>query len=183
MAAIGLKRLLELLVPFVQVEIFPDYIAFESAEPQRFVHQFVDAVTLEHSAYIAANLHRTILLVDNEEAPTLSQPFRQPTLNYHLEEKQLVYQLLKLLQHGHPHGNNLPVSHQQQTEKLSKREIDVLRLIVKGFINKEIADQLNIALTTVITHRKNIMTKLAMRSVSALTIYAVTHGLIEIDEI
>ena len=40
---------------------------------------------------------------------------------------------------------------------LSNREIEVLSLIVQGLINKEIAEKLSISLTTVITHRKNIM--------------------------
>lgn len=66
---------------------------------------------------------------------------------------------------------------------LSNREIEVLSLIVQGYINKEIAAQLNISLTTVITHRKNIMDKLGMRSVSALTIYAVMHGYVDINSI
>jgi DNA-binding NarL/FixJ family response regulator len=56
-------------------------------------------------------------------------------------------------------------------------------LIVKGFINKEIADQLHIALSTVITHRKNIMEKLGVKSVSALTIYAVMNGFVDIHQI
>ena len=38
-------------------------------------------------------------------------------------------------------------------------------------------------LTTVITHRKNIMEKLGMKSVSALTIYAVMHGYVDINKI
>ena len=54
---------------------------------------------------------------------------------------------------------------------------------MQGYINKEIADQLNIGLTTVITHRKNIMEKLGMKSVSALTIYAVMHGYVDINKI
>ena len=58
-----------------------------------------------------------------------------------------------------------------------------MSLIVKGMINKEIADRLNICLTTVVTHRKNIMDKLSIKSVSQLTIYAVMHGYIEVDEI
>ena len=66
---------------------------------------------------------------------------------------------------------------------LSDREAEVMVLIVKGYINKEIADRLNIGLTTVISHRKNIMTKLGLRIVSALTIYAVMHGYINIDQI
>ena len=66
---------------------------------------------------------------------------------------------------------------------LSDREIEVLALIVQGLINKEIADRLNIGITTVITHRKNIMDKLGMKSVSALTIYAVMHGYVDISKI
>ena len=59
----------------------------------------------------------------------------------------------------------------------------MLVLLVRGLINKEIADKLNISLTTVITHRKNITEKLGIKSLSALTIYAVMHGYIEVDEI
>ena len=66
---------------------------------------------------------------------------------------------------------------------LTPRETDVLRLLVKGLINKEIADRLGVGLTTVITHRKNLTQKLGMRSVSALTIYAVTRGLVKIEDI
>ena len=51
------------------------------------------------------------------------------------------------------------------------------------YINKEIAEKLNIGLATVITHRKNIMEKLGMKSVSALTIYAVMHGYVDINKI
>jgi DNA-binding NarL/FixJ family response regulator len=66
---------------------------------------------------------------------------------------------------------------------LSDRELEVMSLIVQGFINKEIAEKLNISLATVVTHRKNIMDKLGMKSVSALTIYAVTHGYVDINKI
>ena len=67
--------------------------------------------------------------------------------------------------------------------ELSAREIEVLVLITKGLINKEIADKLNIGLTTVITHRKNITEKLGIKSVSGLTIYAVMNGYVEADRI
>ena len=59
----------------------------------------------------------------------------------------------------------------------------VLTFIVRGYINKEIADKLNISLTTVISHRKNIMEKLNIRSISGLTIYAVMNGFIEAESI
>ena len=66
---------------------------------------------------------------------------------------------------------------------LSDRETEVMALIVRGYINKEIADRLNIGLATVITHRKNIMEKLGIKSVSALTIYAVMNGYVDVDSI
>ena len=66
---------------------------------------------------------------------------------------------------------------------LSTRVIGVLTLIVRGLTNKEIADTLCISTTTVISHRKNIMEKLNVRSVSGLTIYAVMNGYIEADRI
>jgi DNA-binding NarL/FixJ family response regulator len=89
-----------------------------------------------------------------------------------------------LQQHAHPGGHNLPpMPDVLQRKVLSDREIDVMSLIVQGYINKEIADRLNIGLSTVITHRKNIMDKLGFKSVSALTIYAVMHGYVDINKI
>ena len=89
-----------------------------------------------------------------------------------------------LSQYAHAGGKNLPPMPQAlQAKVLSDREIEVLALIAQGFINKEIADKLNIGLSTVITHRKNIMDKLGLKSVSALTIYAVTHGYVDINTI
>ena len=61
--------------------------------------------------------------------------------------------------------------------------LNVLVLITKGFTNKEIADKLNISLTTVISHRKNITEKLGIKSVPGLTIYAVMNGYVEADSI
>lgn len=75
------------------------------------------------------------------------------------------------------------MAEEQQRPLLSRREVEVMSLIVQGYINKEVADQLHIGLSTVITHRKNIMEKLGLKSVSALTIYAVTHGYVDIDKV
>ena len=66
---------------------------------------------------------------------------------------------------------------------LSDREIDVLRLLTSGLMNKEIADKLNISIHTVITHRKNISQKTGIKSVSGLTIYAVVKKLISLDSL
>ena len=62
---------------------------------------------------------------------------------------------------------------------LSKREIDVLVAVAKGMMNKEIADQMNISIHTVISHRKNITRKTGIKSVSGLTVYALLNNLID----
>lgn len=65
-----------------------------------------------------------------------------------------------------------------QHDNLSAREIEVLKLISSGKINKEIADELCISINTVITHRKNISSKLGIKSASGLSLYAMMNGII-----
>jgi DNA-binding CsgD family transcriptional regulator len=65
------------------------------------------------------------------------------------------------------------------SDVLTPREREVLQLVAHGCINKEIADRLQIGLTTVISHRKNIIEKLGIRTVSGLTVYAYTQGYLD----
>lgn len=67
--------------------------------------------------------------------------------------------------------------------ELSKREIDVLVAVAKGLMNKEIAEQMNISIHTVISHRKNITHKTGIKSVSGLTVYALLNNLIDETEV
>ena len=67
--------------------------------------------------------------------------------------------------------------------ELSKREIDVLVAVAKGMMNKEIADQMNISIHTVISHRKNITRKTGIKSVSGLTVYALLNNLIDENDL
>lgn len=62
---------------------------------------------------------------------------------------------------------------------LSPREVEIVRLIAKGLIAKEIADALNLSTHTIYTHRKNIMKKLNISSSSELILYALNNGLVE----
>lgn len=66
---------------------------------------------------------------------------------------------------------------------LTSREIDVLKLVAKGHINKEIADALSISLHTVISHRKNISAKTGIKTIAGLTMYAVLNGLVSSKDI
>ena len=66
---------------------------------------------------------------------------------------------------------------------ISPRELEVLKLIALGLLNKEVADRLNISLNTVLSHRKNITAKLGIKTVSGLIFYCISHGYISADEI
>jgi DNA-binding NarL/FixJ family response regulator len=63
-------------------------------------------------------------------------------------------------------------------DSITQREKDVLKLIGEGYRNKEIADFLNISVKTVEKHRANVMKKLDLHNVSALTAYAIEKKLV-----
>ena len=75
------------------------------------------------------------------------------------------------------------VQNGENDTELTKREIDVLRLITKGFSNKEIADHLFVSIHTVISHRKNISEKTGIKSASGLTMYSILKRIIDVTEI
>ena len=62
--------------------------------------------------------------------------------------------------------------------ELSDREREVLQMVAEGKSLKEIAADLNIALRTVVFHKRNISQKLGVRSTAALTRYAVEQRLV-----
>lgn len=76
-----------------------------------------------------------------------------------------------------------PEESKSSSEDLTDREKEVLIELVKGFTNKEIGENLNLSVHTVISHRKNITRKLDIKSSSGLTIYAIMNHLISIDEV
>jgi len=67
-------------------------------------------------------------------------------------------------------------------EHLTSREKEILKLLVNGNTTKQIATTLHISTHTVNAHRKNIMRKLDIKTVSGLTIYAVLNNIITLKE-
>ncbi len=65
-------------------------------------------------------------------------------------------------------------------EKLTKRETEVLRLIAEGLTSKQIAERLHLSVTTVNSHRMNIMKKLNIHEIVGLVKYAIQKSLIDI---
>ena len=183
LSVLGLKSILQTVMPIMTVDTFGSFTELEANHPEQYFHYFVSMnVVLENKPFFLAQRKKTIVLTLSLD--TMSQLSEFHSLCINVSESELVRSLLMLEQHAHGHGQNLPPMPKVLQQKiLSDREIEVMSLIVQGFINKEIADKLNIGLSTVITHRKNIMDKLGLKSVSALTIYAVTHGYVDINTI
>jgi two-component system response regulator NreC len=68
-----------------------------------------------------------------------------------------------------------------EIETLTAREIEVLRLLAKGYTNRQIAEQLGISPRTAEGHRANLSGKLGLRSRVELVEYAQQHGLLKHD--
>lgn len=67
----------------------------------------------------------------------------------------------------------------QGAKKITRREMDVLRLIVKGYTSNQIALELNVSENTVETHRKNLFAKCQVKNAVELFRFANENGLIE----
>ncbi len=183
LSGIGLRNLLQSFMSTLQVDVYGSMSELMANHPEDYAHYFVATnIVIANRDFFLAHRRKTIVLTMSLDGNGQLADFHSICVN--VPEKMLVRSLLLLEQHGHAHGRNLPeMPPAQQQNPLSSREIEVLSLIVQGYLNKEIADRLNIGLSTVITHRKNLTDKLGMRSVGALTIYAVMHGYVDINAI
>ena len=68
-------------------------------------------------------------------------------------------------------------------DSMTEREKDILRCVARGMQNKEIADKLFISINTVTTYRRNISAKLNIHSAAGLTVFAILHRLVDINDI
>jgi DNA-binding NarL/FixJ family response regulator len=64
-------------------------------------------------------------------------------------------------------------------ERLTGRELEVLRLVAAGRRNKQIAAELGISRRTVESHRESMMRKIEIRTVAGLTRFALENGLLD----
>jgi two-component system response regulator NreC len=85
--------------------------------------------------------------------------------------------LMEWVRDGKPPG-----SRSNTVDGLTQREIQVLRLLASGRVNKEIAATLNLGVETVRSHRKSLMNKLEIHNVAELTRFAVLAGVVGIAE-
>ena len=173
LTALGLQTILEELIPQAVIRVFHSF--------DMYAHYFVAiSIYFEHTAFFLERKPKSIVLSAGE--PQI--PVGVPVLNTFLPQEKLIKAFMDMRSKGHEmtHHPVKPLPN-ENINSLSAREIEVLVLVTKGLINKEIADKLNISLTTVISHRKNITEKLGIKSVSGLAIYAVMNGYIDADSI
>lgn len=160
----GLRRLLGIITDASVVSVSP--ASPPDTEPALWIAD-ADAV-VEHSAFFAPRRKTTAVVTASASDTFL-------TIDPTLGSEALLERLQEIL-------SSLPAPAVEQST-LSQREIDVLRLLARGCINKEIADRLSISINTVLTHRKNITAKLGIKSISGLGIYAVMNGYVSESDI
>ncbi len=189
--AMTLRSLISDIAPGIDVVCYHSAEEYNEVTPT-VAHLFVSAkVLFANMEMFRPLLRRTIVITEGDNTPFAQSGIR--TIDATASESAIVRQILHIHQAGHPSGHH---PHKMQHERgvahdttpetpplLSQREREVLALLVKGNINKEIADKLNISLTTVIFHRNNISEKLKTRSLGRLTIYAVLNNIVSLSEI
>jgi DNA-binding NarL/FixJ family response regulator len=122
--------------------------------------------------------HTAKILIRDTSLMLKSLPYFDEFIDSEDHEKVITRKLEKLIAVLSADGRTVV-----QNEEISGREKEVLQLVALGLTNKEIAEKLYISSHTVITHRKNITSKLGIKTIAGLTVYAVIHKLIAPEHI
>ena len=179
LTCIGLQYLLGRMQPMAEIQTFSNtQELMELGDTSGFLHFFVSSnIYFQQTSFYRQFPKKTIVLVNGD-----MQISGTHTLNICQTEKKLVADIMALQHQGHDHALNM-ARNVEQKQVLSAREIEVAILLCKGYINKEIADKLSLATTTVISHRKNIMEKIHARSLADIIIYCVVKGIVSMEEL
>jgi len=178
----ALKDILWELFNHVEIHVYGSMDSFIRDSNRHFVHFFVSSDMLfSNSEEFETLKHMTTVLADGMNPHLVQSGYR--TLDITSGEDEIMDRLMHLQQiglYGEIQTNGVP---DPLRNELTEREKEVLRMIVKGLTNKEIAQELGISVPTVIFHRNNICEKLQTRSIGKLTVYAVLSGIVSIKEI
>lgn len=181
LTGIGLRTLLERLVPTAEIVLFDRFETFCEARPERFYHYFVAlSVYLRHSAFFRERSRKTILLASgpSERADAMHR------LDISAGEERIVRDLLRMQHEARRPEHRLPdTAATRPRPELSARETEVLGLLARGMTSKQIAERLRIGATTVVSHRRNLAEKLGIRSVAGLTLHALATGCVDPDDL
>lgn len=145
----------------------PDFIIVDPVCLGERLVSFINEINHEPDVVV-------IGLVSSETAPNVSSRFSN-LLDRDSSKKDLVYSLQTIVGKLDGEADNEKV--------LSKREIEILKELVIGLTNQEIADKLFLSVHTVTTHRKKITKKLGIKTVPGLTVYALINNFVDIREV
>ena len=182
LGATALRNILWNTFSNVEVHLYNSMDSFIRDSNRHFIHFFIESdILFKHiDEFITLRKQTTVLSVGR------NRRFAEEGFNIldismseaEITDRLLHIQLISRFEDPQEIKRNKGIG-----EALSSREKEVLKLMIKGLINKEIAQQLEISVTTVIFHRNNICEKLQTRSIGKLTIFAVLSGIIDINEI
>ncbi len=132
-----------------------------------------------------------ILVLTNYNQPQLVAEVRRLGANGYMLKSASAGELQKVIRHiadggtwfEEPSGDDMPLPSYFLDEfmrkyHLTKREVEIIRMVGSELTSKEIGSKLSISEFTVNTHRKNIMRKLEVRNIAGILNFARTHGLL-----
>lgn len=174
----GLRSLLIDYFSPVEIEAFDSFKSFSLVDKEVFDYYFtLPEIIVLYADFFMLKRNKIIPLVFSSENTDNTSAHNHLIIN--TTQESIIEQLRELIvKKASPMMDATELN-----GELSTREIEVLQLIVSGITNKEVADRLCISLNTVLTHRKNITTKLGIKTIPGLTFYAITNGIISGDEI
>ena len=140
-----------------------DFVIMGQSEFERSADLFISSPEL---------LERTVLIHED-----LSQQDTHTIIHLQENKDSIIRKIQNLLDPGNPSES------EALSTKLSPRETTIVRMVSMGLTNRQIAEKLFLSAHTVMTHRKNISSKLGIKSVSGLTIYAIVNNIITIEEV
>lgn len=150
---------------------------FTQSEPGHFL--IISRSLFNHSEALFLSqpdmLEKTILVEqDSDSSPNAGM---ENAIRLSDTQEVILNRILdQVRQHGQPRSD-------PQSETLTERERTIVRLVSLGLTNRQIAEKLFLSTHTVITHRRNIGSKLGIKSVSGLTVYAIVNNIITIEEV
>ena len=165
---LGLKHLLQKYFD-VTPSLYRDAAGFFGDTPEQFDAYILFADTfIGYSDFFLPRKSKIMLLSPNRDKMPDSLT---PWVCIYESEEAIIEKMELFIEQLDKQAETLP-------HELSPRETEVLKLVARGLMNKEIADRLNISINTVLSHRKNLTAKLGIKTVSGLSFYAMMNGYI-----
>lgn len=182
LCSISLRNMLWDIYNNVEVVCYQSLTSFIRDSNRHFIHFFVNSEILFSNAeeFMTLKSQTTVLTTGNDKY-FAEAGFN--VLDVGMNEEDISRKLLHLQFIGQYGATEATDRFCRRKERLSEREKEVLALMVRGYLNKEIAQELGISQNTAIFHRNNICEKLQTRSLGKMTIFAVLSGIVDINEI